>query len=95
MGQGLIRVPNKGRWAHNNVKLLHSYFQSPAGDIVAGSRFPPFNLRGAEVNFSNIILIFFYLKEFRIPTYRHLRKSGLPQSWKMWEFKNFWNFSGI
>ena len=23
MGQGQIRVPNKGRWAHNNVKLLH------------------------------------------------------------------------
>ena len=21
MGQGQIRVPNKGRWAHNNVKL--------------------------------------------------------------------------
>ncbi len=23
MGQGQIRVPNKGRWAHDNVKLLH------------------------------------------------------------------------
>ncbi len=26
VGQGLIRVPNKGRWAHGNVKLLHFYF---------------------------------------------------------------------
>ncbi len=25
MGQGQIRVPNKGRWAHNNVKLLHCF----------------------------------------------------------------------
>ncbi len=25
VGQGQIRVPNKGRWAHDNVKLLH-YF---------------------------------------------------------------------
>ncbi len=24
MDQGQIRVPNKGRWAHDNVKLLHS-----------------------------------------------------------------------
>ena len=24
MGQGQIRVPNKGRWAHDNIKLLHS-----------------------------------------------------------------------
>ncbi len=23
VGQGQIRVPNKGRWAHDNVKLLH------------------------------------------------------------------------
>ncbi len=23
MGQGQIRVPNKGRWAHDNIKLLH------------------------------------------------------------------------
>ncbi len=23
MGQGQKRVPNKGRWAHDNVKLLH------------------------------------------------------------------------
>ncbi len=23
MGQGQIRVPYKGRWAHDNVKLLH------------------------------------------------------------------------
>ena len=23
MGHGQIRVPNKGRWAHDNVKLLH------------------------------------------------------------------------
>ncbi len=23
MGQGHIRIPYKGRWAHNNVKLLH------------------------------------------------------------------------
>ncbi len=26
VGQGQIRVPNKGRWAHNNVKLLHLLF---------------------------------------------------------------------
>ncbi len=26
MGQGQIRVPNKGRWAHDNVKLLHFLF---------------------------------------------------------------------
>ncbi len=23
VGQGQIRVPNKGRWAHDNIKLLH------------------------------------------------------------------------
>ncbi len=23
VGQGQIRVPDKGRWAHDNVKLLH------------------------------------------------------------------------
>ncbi len=23
VGQGQIRIPKKGRWAHNNVKLLH------------------------------------------------------------------------
>ncbi len=26
MGQGQIRVPNKGRWAQDNVKLLHFMF---------------------------------------------------------------------
>ncbi len=26
MGQGQIGVPNKGRWAHDNVKLLHFNF---------------------------------------------------------------------
>ncbi len=25
-GQNLIRIPEKGRWAHNNVKLLHLVF---------------------------------------------------------------------
>ncbi len=25
LGQGQIRVPNKGRWAHINVKLLHVF----------------------------------------------------------------------
>ena len=23
VGQGQIRIPKKGRWTHNNVKLLH------------------------------------------------------------------------
>ncbi len=26
IGQGQIRVPKKGRWAHINVKLLHLFF---------------------------------------------------------------------
>ncbi len=26
IGQGQIRIPKKGRWAHNNVKLLHFLF---------------------------------------------------------------------
>ena len=27
MGQGQIGIPNKGRWAHDNVKLLHYIFR--------------------------------------------------------------------
>ncbi len=29
--KGQIRIPEKGRWAHNNVKLLHPRFKPPPG----------------------------------------------------------------
>ncbi len=29
INQGQVRVPNKGRWAHDNVKLLHFLIMSP------------------------------------------------------------------
>ncbi len=35
VGQGQIRVPKKGRWAHDNVKLLH-LFNAMYGLILTG-----------------------------------------------------------
>ncbi len=35
VGQGQMRVPNKGRWAHDNVKLLHFHFVQVIPVIIA------------------------------------------------------------
>ncbi len=33
VGEGQINIPNKGRWAHDNVKLLHFLFPCSRGEV--------------------------------------------------------------
>ena len=39
IGQGQIRIPNKGGWAHNNVKLLHFNIASPSSSLKTSACF--------------------------------------------------------
>ncbi len=62
IGQGPKRVPNKGRWAHTNVKLLHIKLHSSPRSYVQ------FNTIIFLLDLRDVVLEFFVTTSIFIPT---------------------------
>ena len=56
-GHGQVRVPNKGRWAHLNVKLLHFKLPSRVGiSVSADIQYRPINANISKTDMSVLVV---------------------------------------
>ncbi len=73
MGQGQIRIPKKGRWAHNNVKLLHFYIltaqvlECPAVTVYQRSDWGAAPVEAGCINEMSTPVVFWFLHHTVIP----------------------------